>query len=144
MQPDPTEEDIGRLTDAFRRGERPVVLPPGRCGGQMTDASGSPKPVQWRHMPAVVLARRETPAPLLRKDLPVFVDEDALTPDTAPRPAACRRCREREDDGVGTLARVLDRAADRIGLSPSVLVAMLSDDTLARLYVTCRSFGGPE
>jgi hypothetical protein len=40
------------------------------------------------------------------------------------------------------LARVLDRAADRIGLSPSVLVAMLSDDTLTRLYVACRSCTG--
>jgi hypothetical protein len=109
----------------------------------MTDAGGLPKHVQWRHIPAVVLARRETPAPLLRKDPPVFVDEDALKPDPAPRPAtACRRCREREDAGVGMLARVLDRAADRIGLSPSVLVAMLSDETLTRLYVACRSCTG--
>ncbi|MEE4546968.1 hypothetical protein V2S66_34015 [Streptomyces sp. V4-01] len=73
----------------------------------------------------------------------MFVDEDAVEPDSTSRlAAACRRCQECEDHGVGTLARVLDRAADQVGLSPTVLVAMLSDDMLTRLYLACQSLTG--
>jgi hypothetical protein len=69
----------------------------------------------------------------------VIVDEDAPKSSAPLHAPACGQCQDREARGVDLLARVLDRAAERIGLSPSVLVAMLSDDTLAHLYFTCRS-----